>query len=320
MTETGQQPIEQAGADAAEVRAGQSGDVSGGDRPVFSVAHEVASFGFATAGDEEIGVVGGGGRSRSRRPLSQSFSASQWMPPTTFRVRNGTVMSRRSKRRIGEGDTPGEVAGGEDPPLRVVDLDHQREGLGRGADAEAVAEVHVEEGRDVEGLVAALADFAAVVALDRDQVGVALAEGVVDLPQDRRQGAVAAVAEEHRQRIEGPAEDPRHGEQPDRPAVGGETGGAHRPLDLSLEIDARPVAAIAGEEGGEIEAIDREEAEPAVEIGQLVEIDQHRPDAIGETMLARPQPMMGDVTRIEGGTGGRGHSAASVAGATILTG
>ncbi len=134
----------------------------------------------------------------------------------------------------------------------------------RRLDAEAVAHLESEEGGDVEALVALLRDQVAAGfgGVDRDQVAVALAEGVVDLVQDRLQRTVRTVAEIDRQRIEDMAQDARHAQQADRAARA--EARPRRAADRR-RAQAAAVAVVALVQAEQVEAIDREDPQPPIE-------------------------------------------------------
>ena len=200
---------------------------------------------------------------------------------------------------VAEFGAPREMAGAQQQALAVADVDDQRKFLVRRPHGEIIGQVHVHEGRDVKVLAATLADKAVAVAPRRQQIAVTLAECIVHFPQDRRDLAVTPEAEENGQGVEGVAENARHGEQADRAAVGMEACPAHRFFHLLAQVAPRSVAAVLPVEGDEVEAVDGKQPQPRVERSQFVEIEQQRPDFIGEPVLARAQAAMRDIAEVQ---------------------
>lgn len=83
----------------------------------------------------------------------------------------------------------------QDWPLIVKCIDNDLQLVVGWDDSEYITEIHVHEGRDIEGLVAALDDLGRTLGLHRDKVGVPLAERVVDFPENGFERPVPAVAE-----------------------------------------------------------------------------------------------------------------------------
>ncbi|EEF23504.1 conserved hypothetical protein [Ricinus communis] len=117
---------------------------------------------------------------------------------------------RPQHRAVAQGLAPPGEAGRQHPPGVVVDVDPHPHPLARRRDLERVAQVHRQEGRDVEGLVAGLDHQPVVARGGRQHIVVALAEGVADRIDHRRQPPLAVVAEIDRERIEAVAQQARH--------------------------------------------------------------------------------------------------------------
>ncbi|MDT4821721.1 hypothetical protein FQZ97_549070 [compost metagenome] len=160
-------------------------------------------------------------------------------------------------------------------------------------------QVHAVEGRDVHLLVAVLLDDGrAVVVRDRNQVAVPLPEGVVDLVQQRLQRAAGCMAEPDAERVEHMAEQPRHGQQPDR-AAGRKAGLAQPRLHLGPQVAARAVAMVGGMKAEQVEPVHREAAQPGVQLRQFVDVDQQVVDPVAQPMPLRPQPLVHDAPDVE---------------------
>ncbi|KAI1692169.1 hypothetical protein Ddc_23783 [Ditylenchus destructor] len=197
------------------------GEDAGARRREVSSCMAVSSGRVATADDGDRCMRGVGPRLQPRAldPQAQGFP-----------VDADDHLERQ--QRIGDQQREqGAVAQGRARRVKARVQDGER--LPRPLDAEAVMQVHAEKGRDVEPLVAALRDgtLIALGVVDGDQVAVALAEGVVDLVDDRLQAAVGRVAEPHAQGIEGVAEQARQRQQPDR-AAAAQAGLVQTGLDL----------------------------------------------------------------------------------------
>jgi len=86
------------------------------------------------------------------------------------------------QRAIGQLGTPRQMPRSQDWPLIIKCIDNDLQLVARWNDPEYITEIHVHEGRDIEGLVAALDDLGRTLGLHRDKVGMPLAERVVDFP------------------------------------------------------------------------------------------------------------------------------------------
>ena len=160
--------------------------------------------------------------------------------------------------------------------------DPERKVFARRRQREAIAAAHVEKGRDMEGLVRLM--LGRTVLGDRRNIGVSVAERVVDFMDHAAQIAFRAVAEVKRDGIEFIAEDTRRAEQAHRAALQRNAGvgkARARPLE-----DRRPVpgAMIALMEGVEIEPVDRKPAIRRRRLVQAGQIDHEKRHAIAETM------------------------------------
>ena len=234
------------------------------------------------------GWAGGAGRARNVAPLRHSLSASQWMPATTLKLKSGWPRNvLRSVASVSASRSPAKEAAMSRAPPRDPSTATDSCSPG-GNDPEIVAQVHVEERRHVEDLVAALRDRAAGAALHRDQVAVALPEGVVDLVEHGAEPTVGVVAEVDAERIEGMAEDARQREQADGPVREVETRRRQLRLDHAAQRRAGRRALgqmIAIVEGEEVEAIAREQPEPPVERVEIVEIEQRHRHGVAQLVL-----------------------------------
>ena len=123
------------------------------------------------------------------------------------------------KRPPGAGERGGDHARA---PSRTVDRDGDPF-AGR-HDPELVAHVHVEEGRHVEDLRAALDDRGVGIGFDGNDVGVALAERVADGVEHCRERTVGAMTEVDAQRIERETKDARQRQEAYRAVVHGDPG------------------------------------------------------------------------------------------------
>ena len=138
---------------------------------------------------------------------------------------------RAQQRGIGQRDPlPGQRRGQQQAVI-IGGADRDHDALVRHRHAERVAHVHVHERRDIEAFAAMLFDDRprctchSRVAIDGNQIGVALMEGIVNFVEDGGKRAVALITEIDAQGVEAIAENPRHAEQPDRAAIGGKAGG-----------------------------------------------------------------------------------------------
>ncbi len=127
---------------------------------------------------------------------------------------------------------------------------------------------------------------------------MALAERVVHLIEDGRQRARAVVAEVEAQRIEGPAENARHAQKADGPALKVDVRRRQLGLDVGPQR-AIPWAVVPVAEAEEIEAVVREEAQIGLQAGQFVQVDQHLEDAVAQAMPHRTQPLVGHPTLVK---------------------
>ena len=117
-----------------------------------------------------------------RTPLSNSFSASQWMPAVTFSVISGWLSSSRHSAALVISSRRPVKRRGEQQALAVVLEDRDADPRARRGDAEPVGAVHRHEGRDEELLLRRVPHHA--IAVRRHHVGVALAMRIVDLVED----------------------------------------------------------------------------------------------------------------------------------------
>ena len=121
---------------------------------------------------------------------------------------------------------------------------------------------------------------------------MALAKGVVDLVDQRRQGAVSGVAEVDAERIEDVTERARHAEKPDRAAVEIDAAFGEQRLGLRAQRRRASVAVIAVVEAEQRAPVVREEVKLGVEPRQFVEVDQQPVEPIAEAMRPRGQAAM----------------------------
>ena len=126
----------------------------------------------------------------------------------------------------------------------------------------------------MKALFAVLANDRALIVGDRQDVAVPLSEGVVDFVGYRNQVTINPVAEIDAQRVEGEAEDARHGQKPDPADLASDPGLADVLADLIAQWPRRSVTIVAVAEGEEIGAVAREQPKPLVEAVDLVEIEQ----------------------------------------------
>ncbi len=144
-----------------------------------------------------------------------------------------------------------------------------------------IRHVHTHEGRHIERLVAMLVDDALIRTYDRYQVRVTLAERVVYLIQQRHQGTVATVAEEHADRIERVPEDARHAQQPDCSSIRLQTRGNKSLFDLAAQGSRRTVQMVAIVKADEVETVMREQPQRR----HRVEVEQYLGQPVAQAML-----------------------------------
>ena len=131
------------------------------------------------------------------------------------------------------------------------------------------------------------------VAIDGNQIGVPLAESIVNFVKKGRKRTVALITEIDAQGIEAIAENPRHAEQPDGAAIGRDACGPQMAFNLVAQRTAAAIAVIGVEEAHGIEAIVREQAQMARQSLDLVEIEQHPEHAVAQPMRPRPHAAVG---------------------------
>ena len=166
--------------------------------------------------------------------------------------------------RIREVLSPAEQGGGDQVSVAVRAAHCHVDGFSWGLDAEIVAHLHVKEGRNVEALGAMLLHCAGVAA-DGDDITVTLPEGIVHLINQGFECAILAVAEIDAERIEGVAEETRHGEEQDFAACKMKPGGSELGIDLCAKRLLLPRTVIGVMHAEKIEAVIGEKPEVAVE-------------------------------------------------------
>ncbi len=184
---------------------------------------------------------------------------------------------------------PGEL-GPERPLAPLDDADPGVHALARLGEREAVGLVHAEERRHVHELVVLVHPPGAVghLVLAREQVGVALAEGVAHLGDDRRQLPAGGVAVEVADRVEDVAQQPQVGEQhdpaarPERDPALGQEGG-----DVLLRRPVRVAQVVAVAEAEDVRAVVAEQRQAPVELGQLVQVEPVEADRVAEDVARR---------------------------------
>jgi hypothetical protein len=119
------------------------------------------------------------GRWVRRTPSSQSRSASQWMVATTFRGEKWIRQQDPEQCPIGERNALGRQSREEDWAFRVLRGYRDRDTFSSGLRHKRIAHLRIEERRHVERFGAVLAHKPVCVRESRDEIGVALSEGVV---------------------------------------------------------------------------------------------------------------------------------------------
>ena len=176
--------------------------------------------------------------------------------------------------------------------LVLADVDARPDLVLRLGERVLVALVEPEEGRDVEALLVLVVPLAAV-----QELGQALAERVRELGDDARELAVAAVAPVERDRVEDVAEHPQLGEREDALDLPASLGA--EPDDRLLEGRPVSVHVVAVVERDGVRAVDREEAEPPLELRQLVVVEQEVRDRVAERVRARLAPRVDERAGVE---------------------
>ena len=161
--------------------------------------------------------------------------------------------------------------------------------------------VHRHERRDVQAFGGVLINHRPGLCANLKQVGVPLAEGVVDLIQHRDELAVGVSAEVQADRVEREAEQPRHGQQADFEPFGANSRGVELLFDLAPQGYRTAIAVIARAEGKQVEPVKREQPQAPVECAQLIEIEQHHRELVGEPVPFGPQPPVHHVAAVKGG-------------------
>ena len=203
--------------------------------------------------------------------VDQSQHPPRCQPPTA---------QRPQQRGIAEGHAQAAIAG-DHLRARIIGVAYrQAEPLPRQGEREIVAPGDRVERADVEGLVAVLADamratigaLPAGIRFDRDQVAVALTEGVVHLVQDGDGLVLVVAAEPDRERVEDTAEHAREAEQL-HPRRRDAEALLHQAVDPGPQWTAVAGAVVGIGEAGQVEAIVREQPQPPIDLQQLVQVE-----------------------------------------------
>ena len=172
--------------DAGQDGIGKLGAASGGD----GSGHEVASL-----------------CRWKRAPRSQSRRACQWMSPMVVWVTNGWRRSSRSTIRSRQAPPDQVEAGVEQEAVAGILVDGDAQPGRLVADPDRVAAGHLDERRDVEGLVHRV-DQGRRIRRAEQAVEVPLTVRVVHLDDDGPEVAGRIPAQEEAGRVEGIADDP----------------------------------------------------------------------------------------------------------------
>ena len=204
--------------------------------------------------------------SHSRIPCQRMSRLTRWVMNRCRAVVCDQGAGRGRNRRAGRGRREHALA-------VAVERHGDAHPVGREVQADVVPPGHVVERRDVEGLV----DSRPAGPVDVEQVGVPLAVGVVHLEDDSLDLAVWAEAPEHRQRVEGVAEDPGVGQHEHPVArVHQDAAAGEEPLDVAPDAapESTPVQVVTRVEPGQRPRGPGEMRE-RVEVDQPLELPVH---------------------------------------------
>lgn len=157
------------------------------------------------------------------------------------------------------------------------------------------------ERRDVQPLVAALTDGFAVVA-DRHDIGMAVAEGIVDLIDDGADPVVGRHDEVQADGIENETQYARHGQQEDAVAIGPRVARqqhCNHAITQRAGLVGLVRAVVAVVEAEQVEPVVRKEPDGLEVFVHAVEVEQHLEDAIGQPVRLRLKPLMDHFTRVK---------------------
>ena len=206
-------------------------------------------------------------------------------------------------------------------PRIIGRLDRQREPLPRRRHPEPVALLHVHERRNIEPFVAALVLH--IGPRCRNQIGMPLPKGVVHLIHHRLQRPIRAVAEIDSDRVEHHAEHPRHAQHPNAPTLWVQPRPTQHRGNLLGQRRAGPIAMVTVPEGEHRPPVMPEQPQPPRQLGQFIQVQQHRQHAIAQPVPHRPQPHMRHAAAIQRrglGTGCGAAHAASLKGGMAMRG
>ena len=188
------------------------------------------------------------------------------------------------ERRVGEGPpAPGEL-GPEGPGAVLDDADPGVDPVPRLGEREAIGLVHAEERRDVHPLGVLVDAPGAVLDLvaGGQQVGMALAEGVPHLRHDRGQRAVGAVAVEVADRVEDVSQEAQVGDEHDAPARQVDAVPVEEREHVLLDRPVGEAQVVVVAERHDVAPVVAEQAQAAIELGQLVEVERVEAHPIAE--------------------------------------
>ena len=248
-----------------------------------------------------------GGRRTRVAPRSQSLTPCMWISDVTRAGHQRMAHQHPRHRRVRQGQPPARERGREHAPPLLVQRHLHRQPLAGRRHRHPVAAVDGQKRRDVE----LLAGLGAAALARLEQVAVALAVGVVHLGDDAAQLAVGAVAVVHRQRVEHVAEHARVGEQRHPAAL--EIDAVRVQVGQQVRLDRPPGVAevVAGADGGERRPVVPECPQPAVELVELVQVDQPHVDRVAEQVSQLRPALVHHVALVEG----RPHQAHPIASA-----
>ena len=191
---------------------------------------------------------------------------------------------------------------GTETALAVLpDVDSGVDALAGLREEEAVLLRELEERRHVQPLLVRIRQRARRIEplLGRKQVREHLAERVRDLGDHAREGSIRAVAVVEADRVEHIAEHAQVGQQEDPAAAQVDLVLSEEPEDVLPDREPRVAEVVAPPKGEDVRAVDREERQAAVELGQLVEVEQSEVDAVAEDVLTGLAPRVDERSGVE---------------------
>jgi hypothetical protein len=200
----------------------------------------------------------------------------------------GNGLKQRAGDQIATSDRQGYV---EDPAAVSQNIDVRRHPFPRLSNTESIAAVDRLERRHVEELVPVVADLGTV---GIEQIAIGLTKGVVDLGHRMAQSFVGVSNEVERHRVEDVTEKSQVGEELDTAELVLDASVSEPGFELFADRPRLWTHVITVVEPCQVESVVRKESEIAIELLELVQIDEGVPHRVVKLVYETAQAPVPD--------------------------